>query len=47
MLEFECARNVIIFAVNNSSLPHVDNLKNNFLVLGEAFVDQKKSLVLI
>ena len=29
------ARNIIIFGVNNSSSSHVDNLKNNFLVLGE------------
>ena len=27
-------RNIIIFGVNNSSSPHVDNLKNNFLILG-------------
>ena len=29
------ARNVIIFGVDNSSSPHIDNPKNNFLVLGE------------
>ena len=29
------AKNVIIFGVNNSSSSHDDNLKNNFLVLGE------------
>ena len=28
-------RNVIIFGVDNSSLPHIDNPKNNFLVLDE------------
>ena len=31
----DAARNVIIFGVDNSSSPHVDNRKNNFLVLGE------------
>ena len=29
------ARNVIVFCVDNSSPSHADNLKNNFLVLGE------------
>ena len=29
------ARNVIIFRVYNSSSSHVDNRKNNFLILGE------------
>ena len=29
------ARNVIIFGVDNNSSSHTDNLKNNFLVLGE------------
>ena len=29
------ARNVIIFGVDNSSPSHADNLKNNFLILGE------------
>ena len=29
------ARNVIIFAVDNSSSSHSDNRKNNFLILGE------------
>ena len=29
------ARNVVIFAVDNSSSSHTDNHKNNFLVLGE------------
>ena len=28
-------KNVIIFGVDNSSSPHTDNRKNNFLVLGE------------
>ena len=31
----DCARNVIIFGVDNSSSSHADNRKNNFLVLGE------------
>ena len=46
---------VIIFCVDNSSSSHTDNLQNNFLILGEgdilvlmeALVHQKKSLVLI
>ena len=29
------ARNVLMFVVDNSSSSHADNLKNNFLVLGE------------
>ena len=29
------ARNVAIFGVDNNSSSHTDNLKNNFLVLGE------------
>ena len=29
------ARNVIIFGVDNSSSSHTDNLKNDFLILGE------------
>ena len=29
------ARNVITFGVDNSSSSHADNLKNNFLILGE------------
>ena len=33
--ENDYASNVIIFGVDNSSSSHVDNLKNNFLVLGE------------
>ena len=28
------ARNIIIFGVDNSSSSHVDNRKNNFLILG-------------
>ena len=31
----DCVRNFIIFGVDNSSSSHADNLKNNFLVLGE------------
>ena len=31
----DCARNVIIFGVNNSSLSHTGIRKHNFLVLGE------------
>ena len=33
------ATNVVIFCVNNSSSSHTDNLKNNFLVLGERPTD--------
>ena len=29
------ARNVIVFGVDNSSSSHTDNLKNEFLILGE------------
>ena len=29
------ARNVIIFGIDNSSLSYTDNLKNDFLILGE------------
>ena len=29
------ARNVVIFGVHNSSLSHIDNSKNIFLVLGD------------
>ena len=29
------ARNVLIFGIDNSLLSHTDNLKNNFLILGE------------
>ena len=29
------SRNVIIFGVDNSSSCHTDNLKNDFLILGE------------
>ena len=31
----DLARNVKIFIVDNSSSPHSDNLKNDFLILGE------------
>ena len=31
------ARNVIIFAVANSSSSYADNLKNNFLILGKGW----------
>ena len=31
----DCARNVIISGVDNSSSSHADNLKNSFLMLGE------------
>ena len=49
------ARNNIIFGIDNSSLSHADNRKNNFLILGEgptygingSFVSQEKKLVLI
>ena len=34
-LDNDSARNVIIFGVDNSSLSHTDNQKNDFLVLGE------------
>ena len=30
-----CARNVVIFGVDNNSSSHADNRKNNALVLGE------------
>ena len=33
--EVNFARNVIIFGADNSSLPHSDNRKNNFLILGQ------------
>ena len=33
------ARNVVIFGVNNISLIHTDNHKNDFLVLGEGHTD--------
>ena len=32
---FDIARNVMIFGVYNTSSSHVDNRKNNFLVLGK------------
>ena len=31
----DTARNVVIFGVDNKSSSHIDNLKNNFLVLGK------------
>ena len=31
----DTARNVVIFGVDISSSPHINNLKNDFLVLGE------------
>ena len=44
----DSARNVVIFGVENSSLSHTDNCKNDFLLLdeGDGF-DINKSLVLI
>ena len=33
------ARNLVIFGANNSSSPHIDNLKINFSVLGERPTD--------
>ena len=49
-----CARNVIIVGLDNSSFSHADDSKNNFLVLCEgdtfgtmeALTHQRKSLVL-
>ena len=35
ILQFITTRNVIIFAVDNSSSCHFDNPKNSFLVLGD------------
>ena len=35
IFDYDTARNVIIFGVDNSSWPHIDNRKNEFLVLGE------------
>ena len=51
----DTARNVIVFGVDNSSSSHSDNLKNNFLILGEystfgsngKFDSSEKNLVLI
>ena len=37
--DHDFARNVIIFGVDNSSSSHTDNLKNDFLVLGEGPTD--------
>ena len=31
---YDTARNVMIFGVDNSSLSHIDNCKNSFLILG-------------
>ena len=33
------ARNVVIFGADNSSSSHIDNPKNNFLVLGEGPIE--------
>ena len=33
------ARNVVIFGVDNSLSSHIDNLKNNFLVLSEGLTE--------
>ena len=49
------ARNVIIFGVDNNSSSHTDNLKNNFLILGDALgingsfgaPDKKMILILV
>ena len=35
----DTARNVLIFGVDNSSSSHIDNPKNNFLVLGEGLTE--------
>ena len=35
---YEFARNVVIFAVDNSSGSHSDNRKNNFFILGEVII---------
>ena len=32
----DTASNVVMFGIDNSSLSHADNFKNNFLVLGDA-----------
>ena len=34
-------RTVVIFGVDNSSSSHIDNLKNNFLALGEGHSREK------
>ena len=36
----DSARNVIIFGVDNSSVSHTDNCKNNFWMLGEGLTDK-------
>ena len=49
------ARNVIIFGVDNNSSSHTDNLKNEFLILGDALginggfgaPDKKMILILV
>ena len=33
------ARNVVIFGIDNSLSSHIDNLKNNFLVLSEGLTE--------
>ena len=33
------ARNIVIRVVDNTSSSHIDNLKNNFLVLGEGLTE--------
>ena len=51
----DLAINVIIFRVYNSSSSHTDNLKNNFLILGEsttlvsmeALVYKKKGILIL
>ena len=51
----DCARNVVIFGVDNSSSPHTDNQKTEFLILDEgdtfgingSFGDPEKDSVLI
>ena len=35
----DTSRNVVIFDVDNSSSSHIDNSKNNFLVLGKGPVE--------
>ena len=53
----KCYKNVIIFAVDNSSSSHTKNLKNDFLILGEGLTfginggfgtsEKKLSLILL
>ena len=40
------SKNAVVFGINNSLSPHVNNQKNNFLVI-IALVQQKKTLLLI